>query len=87
MTSNFFIMQYAITMLREEAYSMRGPVGSQFLMAVAYLSSRGPSYRFSTLYFWALSGEGRCQIIISSSASEAGSHACTSQSMLMTVVE
>ena len=55
---------------------MRGPVESQFLMAAAYLSSRGPSYRFSTLYFWALSGEGRCQIIISSNASEAGSHAC-----------
>lgn len=54
---------------------MRGPVGSQFLMAVAYLSSRGPSYRFSTLYFCALSGEGRCQIIISNNASEAGNHA------------
>ena len=64
------------TTCRKGTHSMRGPVGSQFLMAVAYLSSRGPSYRFSTLYFCALSGEGRCQIIISSSASEAGSHAC-----------
>ena len=64
-------------MEEERAYSMRGPVGSQFLMEAAYLSSRGPSYRFSTLYFCALSGEGRCQIIISSNASEAGNHACS----------
>jgi len=35
---------------------MRGPSGSQFLMAVAYWSSIGPSYKFSTLYFWAVAG-------------------------------
>ncbi len=47
---------------------MRGPLESQVRMALAYWSSRGPSYRFSTRYFWAVAGEGRCQIIISSRA-------------------
>jgi hypothetical protein len=30
-----------------------------YLMAVAYVSSRGPSYRVSTRYFCAKAGEGR----------------------------
>ena len=44
--------------------------------AVAYTSSRGPSYRVSTRYFCALAGEGRWYTIISSSATLAGSQFC-----------
>jgi hypothetical protein len=42
-----------------DTYNMRGPSGSQFLMVVAYWSSIGPSYKFSALYFWAVTGDGQ----------------------------
>ncbi|KAJ0849840.1 hypothetical protein HanPSC8_Chr13g0573571 [Helianthus annuus] len=37
-----------------DTYNISGPSGSQFLIALAYISSNGPSYKFSTRYFWAV---------------------------------
>mmetsp|Transcript_61817 Transcript_61817/g.108621 ORF Transcript_61817/g.108621 Transcript_61817/m.108621 type:complete len:236 (+) Transcript_61817:142-849(+) len=61
-----------------ETYIIRGAPSevSQVRMAVAASSSRGPSYRVSHLYSWAVAGEGRWTTIISSTASAAGSHFC-----------
>merc|ERR1711939_731842 len=53
---------------------MRGPLGSQVDMETPHGSSMGPSYRVSVRYFCATAGEGRWRQIISSRASEAGSH-------------
>ena len=49
---------------------------SQVRIELATSSSRGPSYRFSTRYFWAWGGDGRWTTIISRTASAAGSHFC-----------
>ena len=42
-----------------ETYIMRGPSGSQFIMALAYTSSGGPSYSVAYRYFCAECGDGR----------------------------
>ena len=49
-------------------------LGSQFLTPMAHGSSCGPSYNISIRYLCAVTGEGKCIVIICKSVSPAGIH-------------